>query len=374
MNVLHIISGGKHFGGVEIFLITLAKFKDLYPNTNISFSLFFDGLLAKELRASGAKVNIFNQVRISRPWTALRARLNLQKILKSEGIDVVVFHSFWELFILGRAVRSCRLPLIFYQHDNSSIKPNWLEYWAMKVSPDLVIADSNHVRTGMQKNYPKLIIKTIYYPINFVNLEHLPQIRQAYRSELSISIEKVVIIQSSRLERRKGQHLLISALGKLKELDNWECWIAGGVQVPSEQDYLNELHGLANSLGISSCIKFIGHRSDIPKLLAAVDIMCQANTGTPEPFGIAFVEALYAGLPVVTTAMGGALEIINESCGILVAVNNVDEISEALRSLIVDPEKRSRLGCNGYSRAKQICDPVTQINEINDLISNVIKK
>jgi glycosyltransferase involved in cell wall biosynthesis len=374
MNVLHIISGGKYFGGIETFLITLAKFKEFYPNTKISFSLFFDGILAKELRASGATVNIFNEVRISRLWTVLKARLTLKKILKIESIDIVAFHSFWELFILGRAVRSCRIPLVFFQHDNSSAKHNWLEYWAMKVSPDLVIANSNHVREGMQKIYPKLTIKTIYLPVKSENIEKLPQIRQAYRSEFNIALDKVVIIQSSRLEERKGHKLLISALGKIKELDNWECWIAGGVQAPSEQDYLNELHDLANSLGISSCIKFIGHRSDIPQLLAAVDIMCQPNTGTPEPFGIAFVEALYAGLPVVTTAMGGALEIVNESCGILVPVDNVNELSDALRTLIIDSEKRARLGGSGYNRAKEICDPITQINQIYDLISDIIKK
>ena len=49
----------------------------------------------------------------------------------------------------------------------------------------------------------------------------------------------------------------------------------------------------------------------VPRLMAAADIYCQPNT-TPEPFGIAFVEALAAGVPVVTTAMGGPLEIVDD--------------------------------------------------------------
>jgi glycosyltransferase involved in cell wall biosynthesis len=49
-------------------------------------------------------------------------------------------------------------------------------------------------------------------------------------------------------------------------------------------------------------------RSDVARLLAAADIHCQPNIG-PEPFGITFIEALYAGLPLVTTSIGGAIEM-----------------------------------------------------------------
>ena len=64
-------------------------------------------------------------------------------------------------------------------------------------------------------------------------------------------------------------------------------------------------------------MRWLGQRRDVPELLAAADIYCQPNVGA-EPFGIVFVEALYTGLPVVTTALGGALEIIDASCGVLV--------------------------------------------------------
>ena len=49
------------------------------------------------------------------------------------------------------------------------------------------------------------------------------------------------------------------------------------------------------------------------RLLAAADVFCQPNSG-PEPFGIVFVEALYAGLPVIATAIGGAQEIVDAAC------------------------------------------------------------
>ena len=74
------------------------------------------------------------------------------------------------------------------------------------------------------------------------------------------------------------------------------------MQRPHEQDYLNELKIQANNLDLCDRLQFLGQRSDVAQLLAAADIHCQLNTGV-EPFGITFIEALYASLPVVTTNM-----------------------------------------------------------------------
>ena len=105
---------------------------------------------------------------------------------------------------------------------------------------------------------------------------------------------------------------------------------------------------------------FLGERRDVPALMRAADLHCQPNTA-PEPFGLAFVEALHAGLPVVTTAMGGALEIVTPSCGVLVPPGDADALEQALRALVVDPEARARLGSGGPARARELCDPGRQL-------------
>ena len=120
------------------------------------------------------------------------------------------------------------------------------------------------------------------------------------------------------MEAWKGHRLLLEALGRLRHVPGWVLWVAGGAQRPYEARYLAELEAQATELGIRGRVRFLGQRSDVPRLLRAADIHCQPNLG-PEPFGIAFIEALQARLPVVTTAMGGPLEIIDGSCGVLVA-------------------------------------------------------
>ena len=103
-------------------------------------------------------------------------------------------------------------------------------------------------------------------------------------------------------------------------------------------------------------ITFLGERSDVPRLMAAADIYCQPNTG-PEPFGIAFVEALAAGVPVVTTAIGGAVEIVDARCGILVDAPSPVLVAEALQRLIDSPALRASLAAAGPARASRSRSP-----------------
>jgi len=95
------------------------------------------------------------------------------------------------------------------------------------------------------------------------------------------------------------------------------------------------------------------------------DIYCQPNT-SPEPFGVAFIEALYAGLPIVTSKIGGGAEIVDDRCGLLTSLGNVAEVSKSLRMLIEDSELRKSLSRNGPSRALSLCDPSISMQRINE--------
>jgi glycosyltransferase involved in cell wall biosynthesis len=159
----------------------------------------------------------------------------------------------------------------------------------------------------------------------------------------------------------------------LREVPGWVCWIAGGVQRPHEAEYLQELETQVKKLGISEQVRFLGQRSDVPSLLIAADIHCQPNTGS-EPFGIAFIEALYAGLPVVTTAIGGAMEIVDDSCGRLVAPNDINALSDVLGALITNSSERATLASGGKSRAEYLCNPQRQLNRLYRLLSQVVKQ
>ena len=367
------VYAGNLFGGIETLLIYLAQEEVQSPLMAGQFALCFEGRLANELRAiDGSRVHMLGEVKMSRPWTVIRARQKLKELLDREKFDVVICHSFWPQVVFGPVIKANHLPLIFWCHDTPNGK-HFLERLAKRVSPDLVIANSFYTLESVPKIYTKVSGCVLYHPLAAPSLGDSLSIRHALRLELNTPENAVVIIQASRLERWKGHSLLLSILGQLANCPDWVCWIAGGVQRPHEAEYLQELKEQAEKLGIAERIRFLGQRSDVPQLLAAADIHCQPNMG-PEPFGVAFIQALYAGLPVVTTAMGGGKEIVDDSCGYLVPPDDVNALSEALGSLIANPDLRSTLGSGGKIRADYLCNPHRQINKLYDILCEIVRQ
>jgi glycosyltransferase involved in cell wall biosynthesis len=368
MRVLHI-SSGNLYGGVETYLVTLARLRDLCPQMESEFALCFSGRLSEELRTHNAQVHSLGEVRVRYPWTVATARTALRKLLQEKSYDAVVCHSAWPQAVFGPVVRRAKIPLVFYLHGAADNR-HWVDRWAALVIPDFVVCNSRYTQSTLPKMYPRVKSNVVYFPVSTPQTFTAEE-RLAERSELQTPPDSVVIIQVSRMEAWKGHMSLLEALARLPQTPHWIAWIVGGAQRPSEVAYAARLKEKAQELGISCRLRFTGQRHDVARLLAAADFFCQPNFG-PEPFGISFVEALYAGLPVITTAMGGALEIVDGACGILLPPNDHAVLASALQQLLTDPQMRKRLAGSAPHRARQLCDPTKQMMALEGLLSSAI--
>jgi glycosyltransferase involved in cell wall biosynthesis len=194
--------------------------------------------------------------------------------------------------------------------------------------------------------------------------------RESVRAELGTSEDAVVIAQVSRMEEGKGHRVHLKALALLRNVASWTCWFVGGAQTDTELRYVAELRETAKRLRIADRVRFVGARTDVPRILTAADIFCHPNT-VPEGFGIVFIEALDAGRPVVTSAIGGALEIIDRSTGFLVKPNKPAELATALRLLIESADLRWDMGLFGPSRARELCSPRGQMEALRNAAISV---
>jgi glycosyltransferase involved in cell wall biosynthesis len=326
------------------------------------FGLCFEGRLNEELGATGRPVHQLGAVRFSRPWTVYQARRRLRRLIQARRYQVVVCHDCWPYAVFAPTARAAGLPLVFWAHGTPR-GTHWLDWIARRIAPDLVLANSHWIQRRLPSLFPSAPSEVLYYPVPDRTPPDRDATRRLVRSALDSAPESVVIVQTSRLEPWKGHEFLLHALGRLAGLPGWECWIAGGAQRPKEVAYLGSLQRLASDLGLASRVRFLGQRSDVPALLAAADIHCQPNLGE-EPFGIAFLEALYAGLPVVTSGHGGALEVVHESCGVLVRPGDDAALAEAIGSLIRNPEWRKRLGEAGPEHASRLCAPADRLRQL----------
>jgi glycosyltransferase involved in cell wall biosynthesis len=246
---------------------------------------------------------------------------------------------------------------------------HWLQRRAKRIHPDLLISNSRFTEERVRPLYPGVASRFAFFPVVAPKVgSGTAEVRNRLRTELGTRPEEVVIVVACRLEQYKGHRLLIESLARLKGEPGWRCWIVGGPQRPKDLRYLQELQETTRREGLSDRVRFVGQRSDVYDLYLAADIHCQPNTG-PEPFGRAFVEAMYCHLPVVTVAIGGAAEVLGDGGGLLVSQSS-EEVARALSLLIRDRQLRAEMGARGAIRARELCDCAAQLRKLETIVAS----
>ncbi|HKV53745.1 MAG TPA: glycosyltransferase family 4 protein [Candidatus Binataceae bacterium] len=366
-----IALGGSQFGGVEEVLLTIAKHRQLTPSVEYYFALF-DGTLAGIMGSLNVPVSVFERVRLRDRGAVRRIRRQLAELLSAQSFDAVVIHqSVWLWIIFARVVKRTSIPLIFWQYDNR-IGERWLELWARVVKPDFAICISAFAQAGLPRLFPRTKSAVVYSPVDLQKMRGNRELRLRLREALGAPADTCVIIQTGRFARHKGHLTLFHALEAISPL-NWVCWQVGAPQLPEEFSYFDEMKQTARVLGIADRIHFTGRREDLADIYAASDLYCQPNT-SPEGYGLTFIEALNNRLPVVTSAIGGAKEIVDDTCGLLIAPGDAPALAEALGRLVSDSALRSTLAEQGPRRADLLSNCARQMNQIAETIKLAIGK
>jgi glycosyltransferase involved in cell wall biosynthesis len=369
MNVLHLHSGNL-YGGVETCLLTMAREAAHAPIMRSQFAVCFDGRFSQALRDLGCAPQELGAVRLSRPQSVRRARAALRDLLRRAPVDVVVCQQTWSCVVFGSVVREMGLPLVLWVHMASD-GGHWLERAVRLTPPDAVVCNSRFSASRVAGWLPKAPRHVAYCPVSIPGPTSAEARRQT-RQDLGVTDDRMIVGMAARAEEWKGHRVLIEALGQLKDRAGWVCWIAGGAQRPAEAAYMESLIRLVREHGLDDRVRLLGARNDVNELIAASDVYCQPNL-EPEPFGLSLIEAMYAGLPVVTTAAGGALEIVDDTCGELTPLGNVPAVAAAIDRLAADPSRRDSLGTAGRHRARALCAPDLQMPHIERVLASAAR-
>jgi glycosyltransferase involved in cell wall biosynthesis len=362
--VLHVYTGNR-YGGIETTLATMGRSPIFHGQT---YALLSRGRLFEELSEAKADVVEIGPFRARRPWQARRVRERLREILAERSIHTVVAHMSIPYALVAPAIGD--RTLVYYVHEFHRGK-HWSEFWARHSRrPDAVIAGSAFEASSIPALFPNIASEdasVVYYATEVGN-EALPQVRADVRRELATPDDHHVIVCAARLSPYKGHDVLIEALGALRRRPDWTAWIAGGPQSPTEARFDRSLRARSTALGIADRIRFLGERRDVPRLLRGADLHCQPNVG-PEPFGICFVEALWAGLPVVTSSIGGALEIVTPELGELVPPSDATALARALDKCMDDGDKARIVREKGPAWAQSLCSPEAFARRMSDALA-----
>ena len=213
-----------------------------------------------------------------------------------------------------------------------------------------LIAITEATKTALCQWVPPTCAKTsvILNGVDLARIHAAPPADKAKLLRLSAGLSAFeaaqirVVTCVGRLEKQKNQAVLLRALAHLPGVH--------GVLVGVGEKEA-ELRSLADQLGIKSRVHFVGRRADVPCLLQITDVYAQPSLW--EGFGIAVVEALAAGVPVVCADVPG-LDAVVGRAGNLVSPDDVPGLTKALSdALALSPAQKAAAAEKGRTQAQQ---------------------
>jgi glycosyltransferase involved in cell wall biosynthesis len=344
-------------GGVESLLLAQVAASQRDATLRPEFALCFQGAFSQRVEALGAPVRLLGEPRLRSPLRTWRARRALGALLRERTVDAAIVHSGWSHALFAPVLAAARVPWARWHHAplDTSL---WLERAALRHRPALVICNSGYTRQQTEPAYAEIPCRIVYCPVDLPVADAAS--RDAIRRELATESGDLVITIVGRFEPLKGHDTLLRALAQLAAGMCWTCWMVGEPQSRGERRWHAAMQALAHELGVLSRVRFVGQRTDVHALLAASDIYCQPNRA-PEGFGMALAEALASSLPIVTTGIGAAREIVSDACGVLVPPDDPHAVADALEHLASHPALRLEIGARGAERAAAIGDAAAHV-------------
>ena len=150
----------------------------------------------------------------------------------------------------------------------------------------------------------------------------------------------------------KGHDLFVRAAALIAGRRRGVHFVVIGEDKSPQMGYRRYLETLVAELGLGEIVSMPGWHDDMATVLSSLSLFVSAARS--EPFGLAIVEAMAAGLPVVATASEGASEIIEDGItGKLVSADDSEALAKAITDLLDDPLERSRLARNAVLAARE---------------------
>jgi len=232
---------------------------------------------------------------------------------------------------------------------------------------DKVVTSSNAIRREWDASLSSPLYQTIYTPHNLDRNRGVPAEEYGVLTS-AMNNSKIKIGVVSRLSEEKGIQYLLQAIPLIVEqfLD-FEIYVAG------EGVYRKQLESLVETLKAGSCVNFLGHLNDVRAFLQRLDLFVQPSRS--ESLGVAIMEAMSVGLPVVATNVGGIPEIVEDGIsGVLVPPCNPQQLAKGIAGLCRNPEMRKKMGAKGKESIAQKFRVSDFVKQTFDLYEQLLKK
>lgn len=358
--VLHVCLS-KGWGGLEQYPLSLAS-ELVAQGVVVHYWALQGARFAQKAHALNLSVRTF-----SGRWDLLLRLLALRSWLRSRDIQVIHFHKSSDLRLVP--LLSWLMPdirLVFTEHMNAKRpKHSFYHRWVYKCLHQVIaISDyslANNLRAlplkskQIQRLYAGINLQVFRPSLSLDDREHL-------RTSLGLQSEDIACCLPGRISPGKGHAVFVDAVVLWAQQHQGpgraHAFVVGGFLAAdgADETLVAQLQARIRKLGAEHLLSFTGYSSNLHQLLQAMDMVCIPST--QEAFGLAVVEAMALGLPVVGSDSGAIPEILghNGEYGLLAEPNNPVSFAQAFQQLAASPALRQSIGQQALARVQSTFD------------------
>jgi glycosyltransferase involved in cell wall biosynthesis len=366
------LSVSDQMGGSEVMLLqTAAELRRARPAWPLDLVLPGPGPLADRAAALGMRTAVLSMplslstlgesglgragrgaagMKLVRAALDLRAyERQLRGLLSDIRPDVIHTNGF-KAHILASRTRGLHSALVWHMHEYISMRPltrRLLRHYADRC--EVVVANSESVGADVRTVLGRRAqVRVIYNAVDLdrfapegpmADLDALAHLDPAPAGTVRVGL-------IATFSRWKGHDTFFRAVAALPASARVRAYVVGGAlyDTGGSQYSAEELRALARAHGVGSQVGFTGFVQDSDRVMRSLDIVVHASI-TPEPFGLVIAEAMACGRALVTSATGGAAELVRAGEDALThRPGHVADLTAAIQLLAGDPAARARLG------------------------------
>lgn len=336
-----LVDLSKRFGGADIRVIQTAS--ALSGCCDVVVAVLEGSPVEKMLRDAGLKTHA-----ISRSRHDPRMASELAEFARSFKPDLVDAHNpqsqLWGLVAAGLAGVPGRLATVHtvYREAHRGVFRQRSHEMTLRLARRLG-AEFLTVSRSISEYVASLGVNRAHIHLSYNGMERLegPIAPAGLRATLRLPSDALLFGMIGRVERVKGHDILVEALEELQRRGR-----TFHVAVVGEGRDEAELRRLISEKGLTGQVHMLGFRSDIPQILADIDIFCAPSRSEGLPYTV--LEATRQGVPVIAAAVDGLAEVLeHDKTAILIPPESPGRLVEAIERIADDKALRLRLGNDG---------------------------
>jgi glycosyltransferase involved in cell wall biosynthesis len=363
--VLHILAN-LGAGGAERMAVYIVRGlnRHRFEPAVVAFSGRVGSDLEQKLDEDGIKTWFLGKG----PGFGWRTYHRLHRVFKEFRPDIVHTHVHVMRYAFPSLVYFKPRLMVHTVHNiaGREIEPRarWLQRLAYRQGV-IPVAVAREVAASLERLYGIAGCRVVWNCIP-TDLYASPQTtRASWRAKQGFSEEDILFVCVARFAPQKNHELLISAFDKGPASDPRARLVLAG-----EGALRAQVQERVNKLGLTSRVHFIGLRTDVPDVLGAADVFVLSSDYEGNP--LAVIEAMAAGLPIASTAVGGVPELLeNGKEGFIVQPGRAEQLSDAMVTLLKDDKLRRAMGAAAAARAKEKFDVSAMIRAYEELYSEI---